>query len=225
MQSNISTVARPPVGFVVEGRGEYNCYPSLFCRCIGGVPLPVPRVNAGGYTNIIKRLKEHLTDLCISHKPYSIIVTIDLRDVIREKHVYNCQELLVLLKKQVEEWFIEARSDKRLHPLPVNITPVIQVHTFESWIIADLKGLKKSNYILKNTEEFTNVEEIGNPAKWLRENMVYRTDIKNPHFAKGIISVIDPDRMKKSSASFDKFYRECCASYSDWVEAYINNES
>lgn len=218
-------VTRPPVGFVVEGRGEYNCYPSLFCRCIGGVSLPVPRVNAGGYTNIIKRLKEHLTDLCISHKPYSIIVTIDLRDVIREKHVSNCQELLVLLKEQVEEWFTEAHSDKRLYPLPVSITPVIQVHTFESWIIADLEGLKQSNYILENTEEFTNVEEIGNPAKWLRENMVHRTDIKNPHFAQEIISVIDPDRMKKSSASFDKFYRECCAFYSDWVEAYINNES
>ena len=218
-------VTRPPVGFVVEGRGEYYCYPSLFCRCIGGVSLSVPRVNAGGCSNIIKRLKEQLTDLCLSYKPYSIIVTTDLRDAIRQKHVSNCQELLVLLKDQIEEWLIEARSDKRLSPLPVSITPVIQVHTFESWIIADLKSLKKSNYIPENTEEFTNVEEIENPAKWLRENMVHRTDIKDPHFARGITSVIDPDRMKTSSKSFDKFYRESCASYFDWVEAYINNES
>jgi hypothetical protein len=67
---------RPPVGFVVEGFGEYYAYPTLVAKIVGlGATTNIPRVNARGYGNVVKNLEGHLEDLVRRSHPLRVVVT------------------------------------------------------------------------------------------------------------------------------------------------------
>ncbi len=210
---------RPPVGFVVEGHGEYNCYPSLFCRSVGVNGILVPRINAGGCGSVVKRLSEQLTDLFLTESPINVIVTVDLQDILDQNLANTCVELLEILDFQIDDWLKKARSDKRLHPLPERVICIVQIRMFESWLISDINGLKSAGLLGVDVQPIDDAEAVDNPMIWLKNNLVIDGNIKSPRVAKQITSAIDPNNMRKHSKSFDKFFRECVASYDEWVNS------
>jgi len=78
MSEGVSLPNRPPIGFIVEGHGEYNCYPSLVSRIVDGDGFKIPRVNAMGCGNIVRHLDRQLRPLVLADHPYRVIVTLDL---------------------------------------------------------------------------------------------------------------------------------------------------
>ena len=209
---------RPPIGFIVEGQGEYNCYPSLLCRCVGEKGFNIPRINAGGYGGITKRLDEQLTDLCMLYSPLHVIVTIDLVDVIKAGTHINCESLLQFLSDKANDWLICTSKDSRIINQPESITVILQIQKFEAWIIADVRNLRK-NKILPNTiPDISDADGVLDPALWLSTNLLNKRNIKNPNYAKELISMLNPDHMKKNSRSFNKFYREVSSKYNNWKE-------
>jgi len=219
MSKRFIPINRPPVGFIVEGHGEYNCYPSLVGRIISSAGVNIPRVNVGGYGGITRNLGEQLTLLVLAHYPFHIIITIDLKDVLKDKLYDNCEELRIDLEEQAKDWLGNSQHDSRLQPLPERITIVVQIQQFESWIIADISSLNESGCLEAAELEFTNVDQdILNPAAWLRKHLRSDLDQKNPKCAKVIISCLDPNVMRIKSPSFDKFYREVLSSYDCWCQ-------
>lgn len=213
----MSLIERPPIGFVVEGHGEYYCYPSL-CARIMGCHLHVPRANAIGCGSISRNLHEHLTDLCIASHPLHVIVTVDLKDLIDQSLFRDCVDACTTLKSMADEWMERARSDKRIDPMPDSITIVVQIHKFESWFLADIEALKAAGYLIKDAVEFNDVESFsGDPYSYLMSHMCSGGDLKSPDTAKELISVIRPDHMRSNSRSFDKFFREVRRSFEDWT--------
>lgn len=210
---------RPPIGFIVEGHGEYNCYPSLFCRITNANGLHIPRINAGGCGSIVKRIKEQLTDLFIAESPLSVIITVDLEDVLKQGLAATCVDLLQDLNNAIDEWKLYAEADTRLHPLPDRIVCVVQIKKFESWLISDLDGLKVSNLIATHIESIEDAEQIASPCEWLKENLLVDGCVKSPNIAKTVISSLNPDSMRTHSKSFDKFYRESVSAYEKWVSS------
>jgi hypothetical protein len=220
MSEEITLLCRPPVGFVVEGHGEYNCYPSLVCRIIDGAGLNVPRVNAGGCGNIVRHLGEQLKALVLAHHPYHIIIGLDLKDLLERGLYGDCRQLRADLESQAREWLVSSQSEPRFHPLPERIIVVVQIQTFESWIISDLGGLRESGYLAVDLPQFSNTDqEVPDPVAWLRKYMAPGRNQKNPKCAKAIISCLDPATMRANSPSFDKFCREILLSYSSWYQA------
>ena len=215
-------VARPPIGFIVEGHGEYNCYPSLVQQIVGNKGFHIPRVNAGGVGSLVRNIRKYLRMLVLTHHPFHIIITVDLKDTIKQKLAPSCEQLRTDLSKQVKNWLEnEAQYDARLQPLPERITVVIQIQTFETWLIADVVSLVKAGYIKKGTKQPSNVDEqVTKPAQWLRKRS--KQDIKNPKYAKAMASQLDPKVMRLNSHSFDKFFREVERSYLSWIEACQN---
>ncbi len=49
-------IARPPIGFIVEGHGEYNCYPSLVQRIVGAKGFHIPREGVAN-SNYLQKYK------------------------------------------------------------------------------------------------------------------------------------------------------------------------
>jgi len=213
-------VLRPPIGFVVEGHGEFNCYPSLVHRIVGARGFKIPRVNAGGYGNLVRNLGDQLRALVLADHPSNIIVTVDLRDVIRENLYATCAELVSAMNQQAAEWYAQASSDGRMTPMPNRITVVVQVQEFESWILADLQSVTNCGYALHEQHDFSNVdEEVPNPSTWLLNQVEPAINLKNPRLAKSIVTQLNVDEMRKNSPSFDKFHREVMASYGNWSAA------
>jgi hypothetical protein len=98
---------------------------------------------------------------------------------------------------------------------------VIQVQTFETWLIADVVSLVQAGYMKKGSKQLSNVDEqITKPAQWLRKRT--KQDIKDPKYAKAMVSELDPEVMRSNSHSFDKFFREVESSYLKWIEACQN---
>jgi len=209
---------RPPLGFVVEGTGEYYCYPSLCARIVGAAGgLHIPVVNAQGCGNIVSRLEEQLQSLVLLYNPFEIVVTIDLRDVLSQDMFDSCEDLVHELSQRARAWLEQAGSDSRLCPLPERISIVIQVQKFESWILADVESLWP-NHLRRRTSQIGDVDHaVDDPARWLKDHLIPFQDIKNPHDAKSIISVLNPDVMRTNSRSFDKLYREIQDSYQRWL--------
>ncbi len=214
---------RPPIGFIVEGHGEYNCYPSLFCRIVDARGIHVPRVNAGGCGSIVKRIDEQLTDLFLASNPLNVIVTVDLHDVLEKGLANDCVELVHKLNRKIKEWRIAAKSDYRLHPLPNKIVCIVQIRKFESWIIADIDGLKYANLLKSGIDIIKDSETITNPCKWLKDNLLIDGCVKSPNVAKKLISALNPKRMRMHNRSFDKFYRDTMAFYKKWLQ-YISQK-
>ena len=207
---------RDPVGFIVEGHGEYNCYPSLFCRIVSTHGICVPRINAGGCGSIVRRLKEHLTDLLLAHSPLTVIVTVDLEDVLKQELARSCIELLEILNAVVVEWRENALTDARLHPLPNHIVCIVQIKKFESWLISDVDGLKEAGLLDVGVITEQDAEQVASPSSWLSDHLLADGCVKNPNVAKKVISALRPERMRNHSKSFDKFYRESVRAYEAW---------
>ena len=216
-------VARPPIGFIVEGYGEYNCYPSLVQRIVGGKGFHIPSVSTRGVGSLVRNISSYLRILVTTHHPFHIIITVDLKDAIKQKLARDCEQLKTDLEKQVKNWLEhEAQYDGRYEPLPERITVVIQVQTFETWLIADVASLVQAGYMKKGSKQLSNVDEqVTKPAQWLRKRT--KQDIKNPKYAKAMVSELDLQVMRSNSRSFDKFFREVSSSYLRWIEACQNS--
>jgi hypothetical protein len=212
-------VARPPLGFVVEGQGEFNCYPSLVCRVVDASGFAIPIVNAGGYGNITRHFGDHLGHLALAYHPYHVIVTMDLKDALEAGLYESCESLRAHLEEQARDWLRRARQQPRLCPLPERIVAVIQVQKFESWMIADIGGLRESGYLAVDEDQPPDVDQqVTDPAAWLRGRTLGGLNPKNPRCAKQVISCLDPVIIRVNSRSFDKFRREVCASYGRWSD-------
>lgn len=210
----------PPIGFVVEGHGEFNCYPSLVARIVGVNTLHVPIVNAGGCGGLVRNLEEHLSDLILSSHPSSVIVTVDYVDVIEQGLCDSCNSLINDLECRANFWLETQSSNRRMQPLPTSIKVVVQVQKFESWFVAGCDSLSKEGWV--STEEcgkFNDSDvDIVNPTKWLREHLKINFNPKNKSQAKGIISKLCVEKMKNKSRSFRKFYSENVKAYENWVQ-------
>lgn len=214
----ISIIERPPFGFVVEGHGEYNCYRSLACRIVGVSGIHIPIVNAGGTGNIVRHLIDHLNDIVLTNHPCHILISVDLKDNIGQNY-RDCEHLRDELTKQAAEWLKIASSNSRLQPLPHQIDIIIQIPKFESWILADINNLKSTGYVSIEENHINDVDnQILNPAKWLEERITCGRRLKDPRFAKDIISRLDPHVMRQNSKSFDKFFRETLSAYENWCQ-------
>ncbi|MEW8221952.1 MAG: DUF4276 family protein [Candidatus Thiodiazotropha taylori] len=209
---------KSPIGYIVEGHGEYNCYPSLLSRIVESTGFKIPRVNAGGCGNVIRNLDEQLSDLLLVESPHTVIITVDLIDAIRQNLAENMDELVQILSEQIDKWLNNAQDNERLHPLPRNIIIVIQVVKFESWLISDIEGLIKEGLVAKTTDTIDDSEAISSPDKWLTSNLSISGDIKNPDIAKTIVSALDPNIMRLHSKSFDRFFRKSTSAYNSWLK-------
>ncbi len=207
-----------PIGFVVEGHGEFHCYPSLFCKAVDASGFHIPRVNAQGCGSIMKRLPEHLSDLCMAHQPLKIIVTVDLQDVLDQGLSENCADLVNKLNTIANDWLEQAANDPRITTLPTSIVVVVQILKFETWLISDTQGLKDSDLVNQAVENLEQPEQVANPSAWIRDNLNLSGNVKNPRVAKDVTSALAPDRMRQSCPSFDKFYRECVEGYQLWLD-------
>jgi hypothetical protein len=150
-------------------------------------------------------------------KPLHVIVTIDLLDVIKSGIYANCESLRKFLSEQANDWLNCASKDNRVTNQPESISIVIQIQKFEAWIIADVHNLKNNNFLTRNAPDISDADNVSDPASWLRTNLLTKRNIKNPNFAKQLISVLNPDLMRTNSRSFDKFYREVNRGYKDWI--------
>lgn len=212
-------IQRPPLGFVVEGYGEFNCYPSLVCRIVNSSGFKVPCVNAGGFGGIWATLGEQLSALVLAHHPVHIVVTVDLIDLVKEQLVQDCPALLAKMRNDVAQWLAgPAQLDGRLLPLPDRISCVIQVQKFESWFAADVAGLDAEGHLRAPARE--QLEDVDNsvldPASWLRDALLPGISLKNPKQARKLVSAIRPGEMRRHSRSFDRFAREVELGFNDW---------
>lgn len=212
---------RPPIGFIVEGHGEYNCYPSLFCKISDGSGFKIPIVNAGGCGGILKHLGEQLSNLLMTDSPESVIITVDQKDALHQGFAEDHDDLIQKLKQAIEKWQQSAATDPRLQPLPTRICCVIQVQKFESWLIADVEGLKAAELIRSDITQMPNAEAIPEPTAWLKDALKYEANLKSPHFAKKVVAALTPAVMKNHSQSFSVFYTECQTSYAEWEQGLI----
>ncbi len=212
---------RPPIGFIVEGHGEYNCYPSLFCKISNSSGFKIPIVNAGGCGGILKHLGEQLSNLLMADSPESVIITVDLKDSIHQGFAVDHADLIQSLRRAVEKWQESAATDERLQPLPSRICCVIQVRKFESWLIADVEGLKSAELIRSDINQMPDAEAIPEPTAWLKDALKCEANLKSPHFAKKVVTALTPAVMKNHSQSFSVFHEECQTSYAEWENRLI----
>lgn len=209
MNDQFSSPCRPPVGFVVEGHGEYHCYPSLFSKSIGKSGMFVPRINAGSCGTLIKHLQEQITDLVKTYFPINIVVTVDLIDALEQNLAKSESDLIDRLNAECDEWLKSAKNDGRIKHLPEKIVCIPQILKFESWLVADLEGLHEAGLLKERFDEFSDTETIKRPDTWLKENVLISGNIKSPRNAKTIVSAIRPVFMKERNSSFNAFYVVC----------------
>ena len=210
-----------PIGFIVEGHGEHNCYASLFCRIVDSNGFKVPIVNAGGCGGIVRRIKEQLNDLLLADKPLTVIITVDLCDVLDQRLASSHEEMIENINIQIEEWLVQAQTNTRLHPLPVRIKCVAQIRKFESWLISDVNGLKLANLVLESALQIEDTASFLKPDSWLQTNLLVSGCVKEPYIAKKIISAIRPSAMRLNNSSFNEFYDECVNAYGRWSEQFV----
>lgn len=212
---------RPPIGFVVEGETEFLAFEIIIRNGISGVHGGLPLVNARGCGSIVKYLEEHLTDLARLHGPWAIVVCVDLIDVLRERLFDTCAALRTDLQDRADRWLRSAADDTRIVALPLFVSVVIQVRTFETWLAADplLAGKLRGETPPTPSHSFKNVDdELGRPADWLSAHIVGGYE-KRPGPAVRLARMLCPHKMACCSRSFSKFWREVKRSYSSWAAA------
>lgn len=178
----------------------------------------MPIINASGYGNIVNHIDEHLTDICRSHNPLTVIVTVDFADILRQKIFNTCAELKTAMDNRITAWLQSAATDSRFVSLPELIVTVIQIRKFESWLISDVASLKREGVVSVDIPAVNDADAIPDPASWLRQAMGRKSYRKDPLVAKTIIGCLNPAVMRINSRSFDKFYREVRGSYERWSE-------
>ena len=223
LMSECAEYGRPPIGFVVEGRGEYYAYPSLVSKILGIGNCHIPVEMAGGAGSVVKNTKEHMTDLCSVFSPCNVIVSLDLKDVLEGGKFKDCSEVLGYFNKRIEQWMEEdCGVDDRIRCVPDGVSIVLQVKKFESWLLSDMRGLQESKYVSLSDEQIEDVDEmIEDPALWMRDKLNSNGKLKNPSHVKEMFSKLEPDEMRKNSKSFDKFYREVRSFYEGWMSRLV----
>lgn len=212
-------------GFILEGHGEYNCYPSIITRSLDVTCMKIPSVNAGGITNIFAHFDEQLCDLLTVDKPYHVYICFDQIDVLkRYTELKTSQDIISHINTLIESWKSRYGDIAKYQPLPDKFTAILQVKKFESWIVADVEGL--NNFHLLNSGEFNknfdNVEtDVDDPHIWLLDNVDSKYNSKNPIQCKKLISAIDVNRASKSSPSLLVFLSTLREDYSTWVESFV----
>ena len=223
MSHNIAT--RPPIGFIVEGEAEYHSYRSFTSRILDESEVFVPPpANSRGANNVLRNLSTHLSQLVKVYHPFSIIVTTDLRDHIEQRTCSSCDELVSQIHGQIDSWISTAGASPRLHPLPECIVAVIQIQSFESWLISDLEGLLRIGFLVDESATYSGYSDgVSNPAEWLRDKASQRWNIKNPNQAYMLAQNLDIETMRSNCESFDKFSREILRLYQCWYDRMLTD--
>lgn len=194
--------------FIVEGSCEYVTYYSIVSKIIGG-PIYFPISNAQGVGNIVKNTERELENLLKVCCPRVVIITLDLDDVLDQKLANNCVELIEMIKRNFESFISQYKLSNNCYPEECRVIVVDKCH--ETWICADLDGLKRCQLIdeTKIDEDFINVDkEIHNPKKFLESKLHVPQNIKKRNCQKLLISNLNPKEASKNSRSFRKFYKE-----------------
>jgi hypothetical protein len=210
------------VGFVVEGHGEYAAYPSLFCKLVNATGEYVPCVNAGGCGSVFKNIHEHLDDLVRGYKPRCIVITVDYIDLIEQNLAGDLRSIKESFEGRIHSWFEKARVDDRIKSIPESIKVVIQIHKFESWLIADSDNLRAGGFLKENAPSLDNSDLIKDPAAWVRKYFVEGHLVKNPRFVKKVVSSIDVEAVSQKSNSFSRLNQFCRTFYDDWLGLICN---
>ena len=92
---------RPPIGYIVEGRGEYHCYPSLFSKLDTNWEGFIPKIKTRGNGDIVSNLDEHLRHLAKHYYPITVLICIDLREAVRSHRFKDCIDLREYLEKKI----------------------------------------------------------------------------------------------------------------------------
>jgi hypothetical protein len=216
----MSPYDRPPVGFVVEGYGEFYSYPSLVCRVldVNGIKVPCSKAPSG-CGQVFDNLIVELENLVKVDHPYAVIVTVDYVDL--RNRVNNCREAVEHLQTTANDWLNRMRTQGRFLPLPEHIRVVLQMKKFESWLASDEQGLADSGLLIegytpkiyKNTDD-----DIGNPYPHLK-TILSNLDPKKPRDAKKIVTALNVGKVEAQSRSFRKFAQEVRDTYRLWEEA------
>ncbi len=138
---------RPPVGFIVEGDGEFHFVRSFVAHATGMDAGSIPVQNAGGCTTLVTNFEEILSRMVVARKPHAIIVTIDSRDFRKHPSLADCRALRAHLQTRADLWLTTHANTPSLQPLPTRIAIVIQHRAFETWLIADVDGLRTSSEV------------------------------------------------------------------------------
>ena len=208
-----------PVGFIVEGRGEYNSFNALFYG-ITGVSARTPCSRPQGYGRILKSLEAELTDLVVTHSVARVVVCIDLKDVVSNKNhgFEDCAALRLSLQERADEWLKKIKDDPRVRFPPEEVVVIIQVKKFESWMIADLDALNQAGLLERTIKQVKNVDEMSkDPGSVIKGVLKKGLTTKNPNTARDICRAIRPDIAKKNSRSFRKFDKEMRLAAEKWL--------
>lgn len=205
---------RPPLALLVEGDGEYAALQNLVLKHFGKPYRPVPTSNARGIGNLIANFEQHLTDIVLTSRPRTIIVTLDKADVVTVQFS-TCAELRSHLEQRAGTWLTAQQENVGLHPLPSRIVVVVQVPRFESWLTADPVALRDAQFTTGGfvPHVHRNVDEqIVDHREYLARSLRggYR---KRPAEVARISKALRPAVMKDRSRSFRKFWGEVTDSY------------
>jgi hypothetical protein len=206
-----SGIQRPCLGFIVEGYGELNSYRSIVQRVLERPIGHIPVSNGEGCGNLVKHLESKLRDLVKTWHPAHIIVTLDGRDLCDLCADDNCPRLRENLQGRADTWLAQQHAAGALVPLPESIVVVLQDRAFESWLIADLDGLRLAlDFVhIENEPKWTNVDaQIRNPGAWLDDRLLPGVRLKDPMLPKNLMKYLTPTAMAQNSRSFRKFWKE-----------------
>lgn len=196
---------RPCLAFVVEGRGEYESYPSIVSKVFDSPSGRIPIAEASGWGDVWQNLEMHLTDVIATCHPHMIIVTVDLADVIEGTEHDACDTVRAELQRRCDEWRARQSADSA----PDEVVVVLQCQMLESWILADLDCLSGCYGLADSHEELPkSVDEQPSPVAWLKRNCASPPRTKRPKEIKSLLSSINIATARQSSRSFDKFCRE-----------------
>ena len=209
---------RHPLGFIVEGHGEYNAFPSMVTN-ITGYKIYVPILNAGGFGAITNNLSQQLIDFLLMYEAQFLFVCIDLIDVKKANLFHSCNELLKHLNNKIKHFETHTYPNfSRLNPLPEKIGVIIQIQKFETWMLSDFSSLVDNQYIDSSLTQLEDVDnQIQNPNSWIMDNFLNKAfDPKNPNHAKQLLGGLDPSIMRTNSHSYDKYCREIEIGFNKW---------
>jgi len=209
---------RPAIGFIVEGDGEYAVYPSLVARVLKTHGLYVRVQNAAGFSNIHSHLEELLTRQIALCHPLTMVIALDAQDPVRAGLHCSCEEARQELLRRARRCIAECGESHRYRPVPLSVEVVMQVPVFESWLLADLEGLRHHpSFHGVQPQNWANVDaDVANPRGWLRQQATGRFNTKRPHIVKGAFDCCSVSNLEAGSRSFRKLAKELRSAYATW---------
>lgn len=199
---------RCPLCILVEGAGEYACFPSLVARITPQVPFS--RVSrASGCGDVVVNLHSHLDDMTKLYHPMNVMITVDLSDVLK-RYYKDCQEAISSLQNAACEWLSSRRNAPRFEPLPEYVVVVVVNRKLESWMVADVGGVAAlvSHGLGGHVAPWTDVDtQCEDPCAWLATHAPHFNS-KSPEDVKALMSCISIEDARCRSRSFRKFAKE-----------------